>query len=441
MKNIFKSKRNILIIMFALIVMMGIGFAAYSQQLQITDKSSIDSNWDIYISKVTPGTPVGGATGTGAPDPDEKTKANLTTDLKYPGDSITYTIDVTNDGTVDAEVEKVELKPTKQNTVIKYSIIDEANIQYLNAGETKSFKVKVEYDPEKTGTAKEEEKTNTLELIIDYVQKGTSSGTYVPGGEKAADMLISKVADTGDGLYADEYENGRYIYKGANPDNYITFNEENDGTAGWRIVGVELDGTLKIKKEDPIGINNSSTAWDRNNSNNWLKPATLNNYLNNNISGEDSYYNSLLSDNAKTLIQNHIWGIGSVLDENEDLSAQILSEKRTTWSGNVGLISVSDYLKANTNIIQCGNFKLNNSNLDICKKTNYLISKGANEWTITPYLNSTSRVFVTWGAGGISFNNANYTPSTSYFCPTVYLKSNITLSGSGTKDDPYTINL
>ena len=182
----FKQKRNILMIMFALIVVMGIGFAAYSQQLKINDTSSIDSNWDIYISNVTPGakeagTLVGGATGTGAPDEKIKTQANLTTDLKYPGDSITYTIDVTNGGTVDAEVEKVDLKPTKKNTVIKYSIIDEANIQYLNAGDTKSFKVKVEYDPEKTGTATEEEKSNTLTLTIDYVQKGTGSGTYVPG--------------------------------------------------------------------------------------------------------------------------------------------------------------------------------------------------------------------------------------------------------------------
>ena len=187
MKNIFKQKRNILIMMFALVVIMGIGFAAYSQQLQIKDTSSIDSNWDIYISNVTPGTKeagtlVGGATGTGSPDPDIKTQANLTTDLKYPGDSITYTIDVTNGGTVDAEVEKVELKPLKENTVIKYSIIDEANIQYLNAGDTKQFKVKVEYDPTKTGTATDEEKSNKLTLTIDYVQKGTGSGTYVPGG-------------------------------------------------------------------------------------------------------------------------------------------------------------------------------------------------------------------------------------------------------------------
>ena len=233
MKNIFKQKRNILIMMFALVVIMGIGFAAYSQQLQIKDTSSIDSNWDIYISNVTPGTKeagtlVGGATGTGAPDPDEKTKANLTTDLKYPGDSITYTIDVTNGGTVDAEVEKVELKPLKENTVIKYSIIDEANTQYLNAGDTKQFKVKVEYDPEKTGTATEDEKSNTLTLTIDYVQKGTGSGTYMPGGNSiiVGGQTVTLANAENDGLYRDEYEEGRCFYKGTDPNNYITFNNE-----------------------------------------------------------------------------------------------------------------------------------------------------------------------------------------------------------------------
>jgi len=187
MKNIFKSKRNILIIMFALVILMGIGFAAYSQQLQIKDTSSIDSDWNVYIKDVAPGTEeegtkVGGATGTGAVE--NKTTAKLNTDLKYPGDYIIYTITVANEGTVDAEIEKVELKATKKNTVIKYSIIEEANIQYLNVGDEKTFKVKIEYDPTKTETATEDQKSNTLTLTVDYVQKGTGSGTYVPGGNK-----------------------------------------------------------------------------------------------------------------------------------------------------------------------------------------------------------------------------------------------------------------
>ena len=34
------------------------------------------------------------------------------------------------------------------------------------------------------------------------------------------------VIDKGDGLYSDKYINDRYIYRGSNPNNYITFNGE-----------------------------------------------------------------------------------------------------------------------------------------------------------------------------------------------------------------------
>ena len=61
-------------------------------------------------------------------------------------------------------------------------------------------------------------------------------------------MLIATATDSGDGLYADEYEPGRYVYKGANPNNYITFNNE-----PWRIISVESDGTLKLIKKGSIG--------------------------------------------------------------------------------------------------------------------------------------------------------------------------------------------
>ena len=233
MEKIFKNKRNILIVMFALVVMMGIGFAGFSQQLQIKDTSSIDSNWDVYIKEVQvgteeEGTKVGGVTGTGTVE--NKITAKLNTDLKYPGDSMTYTIIVANDGNIDAEVEKVELKAEKENTVIKYSIIDEANIQYLNAGETKSFKVKVEYDPEKTGTAKDEEKSNKLTLTVDYVQKGTGSGTYIPGGstDDFTEIVYSRNKLTNTQLGDDTWEKENLIWPDDNLDKIIGYTKDYD---------------------------------------------------------------------------------------------------------------------------------------------------------------------------------------------------------------------
>ena len=57
--------------------------------------------------------------------------------------------------------------------------------------------------------------------------------------ERAADKLKENVVTTGDGLYADTTEAGRYIYRGGNPNNYIKL-----GSDMYRIIAVESDNTL-----------------------------------------------------------------------------------------------------------------------------------------------------------------------------------------------------
>ena len=87
------------------------------------------------------------------------------------------------------------------------------------------------------------------------------------GGEWVLDN--TDIVTSGDGLYADEYEEGKYTYKGANPNNYVTFNNEK---AGWRIIFINSDGTIKIMRDASIG----NMAWDSSNSSNWNRPASLN---------------------------------------------------------------------------------------------------------------------------------------------------------------------
>ena len=43
----------------------------------------------------------------------------------------------------------------------------------------------------------------------------------------------------GDGLYEDSYEESKCTYKGANPNNYIAFNNET-----WRIIYINSDGLI-----------------------------------------------------------------------------------------------------------------------------------------------------------------------------------------------------
>jgi len=268
--------------------------------------------------------------------------------------------------------------------------------------------------------------------------------------------LKETVVTSGDGLYVDNYVEGRYVYKGLNPNNYITFNNEL-----WRILSIENDGTIKIIKAsnigdrvfDSIGYRDDTSngtggtycalssygcnAWATNNnfsngsqSGTVLKDASLNTYLNN------DYYNSLNSE-SRSLIQIHTWAIGPVTYNNTDLAGQIASENGTTWSGNIGLMSVSDYLRANTNTDQCGNLSLNNSNGNTCKTTNYIVQTSDYVWTISPYASNAGNVFFVISNGAVSGNFAG--SSSDGVLPVLYLKSDITLSGSGTETDPFTI--
>ena len=94
---------------------------------------------------------------------------------------------------------------------------------------------------------------------------------------KAGDTIIDSVdiVTSGDGLYKDEYEEGKYTYKGKNPNNYITFNGEK---AGWRIISINKDKTIKIIKIEDINTANN-LYWDVSKNSNW-KVASLNSYLN-----------------------------------------------------------------------------------------------------------------------------------------------------------------
>ena len=454
-----KKKNNIIIgSLCAVVLLMAVGYAAFSSILNIKGTSSIGSNWDIAITAIDEKNIVGGATTATKENGDKKIEgigtltASFETNLVSPGDSIEYDITITNKGSLNAKLDKITLsEPNNEAIIFTTSGLEEGTTLPANNG-TAVLTVKVEYS--NAVTTQPDKTIGNLTVTLDYSQADGTSGT--PGGETAADKLIATETTTGDGLYADDYESGRYIYKGTNPDNYITFNDET-----WRILSVENDGSLKIMKAtsignipfDPQGNRDSTSngaggtycalgsygcnAWSV--SDNFvngtktgtvLKDASLNTYLNN------DYYNSLSSE-AQDLIQTHTWGVGSVTYENTDLAAQIASENGTTWSGNIGLMSASEYLRANTNTEQCGNYKLNNTNYNTCKTTNYIVPTSGYLWTVSPSASLTTDVLLVSGNGNVGYNIAN--SSYNGVLPVLYLTSDIHLDGEGTQSNPYRV--
>ena len=411
-----RTQRNYIIAGLCMIlVIMGVGYAAFQSQLKISGTSNITSNWSVKItdiqSKVVNGTP------TNALEPThDDTTATFRTRLTSPGDTMQYDVTVLNEGDIDAKLDEITI-PESTNPAIGFEVkgIEEGSL--LRSKETAILTVIVKYN---NVTEQPSDLTADLEVTLDYSQAPEG---YVPPvtGPSIGGQPV-EIVESGDGLYEDTYESGRYVYKGANPNNYIEF----DNGEVWRIISKEADGTYKILKNELL----PEQAWDTSNSNNWAKPATLNTYLN----GE--YYTNLDS-SIKDNIVSHTWGIGAVTVDNNDLSAQIVSEQGTTWNGNVGLIAHSDYLRANSDMTNCGTNKTNYENYETCRNTDWMYISGSYWWTISPRADSSRRVWFVSGDGRLSDGTAIISGTAPR--PAVYLKSDITLSGSGTSLDPFKI--
>ena len=276
----------------------------------------------------------------------------------------------------------------------------------------------VTYDNKESGLTS----TNVQGAIDELYQVCTKEPT-------AGDTILDNtdIVTSGDGLYEDEYEDGRYFYKGANPNNYVTFNNEQ---AGWRIVSIEPDGTIKIMRINSIG----KQAWDTSNSNNWGRPASLNTYLN------GTYYNSLNS-TAQSQIVAKDWSIGSVTFGDSNMANTINNENSKKWNGKVALVTASEYVRSNSNRSSCGTVKqLLNAYSGQCKGTTWMYYSSGWWWTLSPYSNNSSDVFLVNSSSGNFDSDFDYVSNSYTVRPALYLSSEVTLTGSGTQVDPYVVS-
>ena len=235
------------------------------------------------------------------------------------------------------------------------------------------------------------------------------------------------IVSSGDGLYKDEYED-RYFYKGKNPNNYITFNNEI-----WRIISIEYDGTIKIIKEDSIG----EIAWDEANTQNWSTPASLNTYLNN------TYLNTLKASAQKQIAVGN-FSLGAVTRGNQDLADQINEENSIRWYGKIALPTVSEYIRANSNSASCNSWH----NLSSCANTNWMYNANIMSWwTLIETKEKTSSygsVYIILGQSNVDGNgtiNSGRVTRSHSVRPTLYLSSNVQIiGGNGSVSNPYKLS-
>ena len=285
--------------------------------------------------------------------------------------------------------------------------------------------------------------------------------------EKTADILKKNVVTSGDGLYVDSTIDGRYIYRGGNPNNYIRLGDDL-----YRIISLEKDGTIKVIKQDSIrmlpwdeaGARYSTNSddfctsasgcksWGSNtttldtNGNNVIqmplevngtlknlpeKEASLNTYLNN------DFYNGL-SDDVKSLVVERTWNVGPTAYNQTNLSESIKEESAYKWKGKVALMNATDYVKSSTNS-ECKSvyaYQKNSSCYNNSKTHNYLYSNN-DPWTVSPYAFRADIVFNARSGGDLRHDLAYYACGVR---PALYLSAKTTLSGEGSEADPYKVS-
>ncbi len=239
-----------------------------------------------------------------------------------------------------------------------------------------------------------------------------------------------------------------YRYKGANPKNYVTFNNET-----WRIIGVfkaddgtgNIENRIKLIKDQSIGIKywNTTQVASTSTYNNWTG-ATLNTELN------TTYLNSLDS-TSKSMIGNTKYYLGgyNTSDIQKDVMYQYERKIQNAKSnefyygtnpnsfiGKLALMYASDYGYAASD--ECTQNLYNYDNAT-CKNNNWLF-KGMDEWLLLQYAIHSDFAFGVRSGGRAVSDRVYYNQYAVR--PVLYLISSAQITGgNGTSTSPYTLGL
>ena len=423
---------------------------------------------------------------------------NISNTTMIPGDSVTITFTVENPNTIQICFNL--LWSNTENTFVNqkdlvYTLEDEdgtmlvSETQYpstntgttmllegtsIGASETKTYTLTITYKETDEDQTADIGKTFNSSII------GELGECYVPPSfneellacnDTAANCLKNNASLNTAELVDDETVDHNIRYIGANPNNYVTFNNEL-----WRIMGVfnNIDngsGTketrIKLIRDESIG-NYSWGNKGSSGSNDWTD-STLKEVLNNGPywnrtsgscpSGANGATTSCdfstngLTEEAKRMISDAVWNLGGASSSSNTTSAFYTYERGTTvysgrpteWTGKIGLMYASDYGYATsggstTNRTNCLNKELYNWNsLSDCYNNDWLCNSSNDQWTLTPRASTSFIAFFVYSGGYVG---DNYAFSHYGVSPALYLNSNVKISGgSGTEESPYTLSI
>ena len=168
-----KKKQYLLIglVVICVFLMLGLGYALLSQNLEIQGTGTITSDWNILITDIV--TKEKSATASNVTAPTHSgTSATINAKFELPGDYISYDITVANQGTLNAVLDSIKIK-MKDQEVFLFSVEGIQSGEALNVDEEKTFTLTIRYNENITSTP---DITNIdLSMNLDYLQEGSES--------------------------------------------------------------------------------------------------------------------------------------------------------------------------------------------------------------------------------------------------------------------------
>ena len=192
-----------------------VAFAAMSRVLKINGTGNVDrANWDIHFRNVTFLSKSETASISGDPEPSNTNKGvtitGLNVTLKQPGDYVTYTADIKNEGDIDAAI-KLVTPPSlteRQNELFEFKaeytdvqakgskVIQDGDI--LRAGDIKNITITFKYKDEVVASqlpSQAEAITLTYSILYEQLfeeSTETTSGGSVPSKTPVKELDVSK---------------------------------------------------------------------------------------------------------------------------------------------------------------------------------------------------------------------------------------------------------
>ncbi len=209
--KIKKNKIQIyLLLIFAVALLIGVGYAALSATLNINGQTTINkASWDVHMEDINATS--GSVEATTAPTLDaSKTTVNFSVKLTNPGDFYEFTVKEVNKGTIDAMVSTISKTglTAAQAKYLDYTVtysdgVALAEKQLLKSSQSETLKVRIDFKKDITAADLPTiDSTLNLNLSLTYQQAESNAVAIVhPPICKRATVLHTEICNQSDSNY------------------------------------------------------------------------------------------------------------------------------------------------------------------------------------------------------------------------------------------------